>query len=44
MADEKKKGKHREQESIKHGKGKKGELSDKDLDKASGGCCTGQHF
>ena len=33
----KKKGKHHEQESIKPGKSRKDELSEKDLDKASGG-------
>ena len=37
MAIIKKKGKHHEQETIKPGKGKKDELSEKDLEKASGG-------
>ena len=37
MSVEKKKGKHHEQETIKPGKGRKDELSEKDLDKASGG-------
>lgn len=37
MVEDKKKGKHHEQEAVKHGKGRKDELSDKDLDKASGG-------
>lgn len=37
MVNEKKKGKHHEQETIKPGKNRKEELSEKDLDKASGG-------
>ena len=37
MSDEKKKGKHHEKETMKPGKSRKDELSDKDLDKASGG-------
>ena len=37
MSDGKKKGKHHEQETVKPGKSKKDELSEKDLDKASGG-------
>ena len=37
MSDQKKKGKHHEQETIKPGKSRKDELSEKDLDKASGG-------
>ena len=37
MAIIKKKGKHHEQETIKPGKSRKDELSEKDLEKASGG-------
>jgi len=37
MADKKKHGKHHNQETIKPGKAKKDELSEKDLDQASGG-------
>ena len=37
MSDEKKKGKHHGQETVKQGKPRKDELSEKDLDKASGG-------
>ena len=37
MAGSKHKRKHHDQETIKPGKGRKDELSEKDLDKASGG-------
>ena len=37
MANQKKKGKHTEHQTIKPGKSKKDEISDKDLDKVSGG-------
>jgi hypothetical protein len=40
MADKKKQGKHHDQETIKPGKAKKDEISDKDLEKASGGGFT----
>ena len=41
MADEKRKGKHHEQQTIKPVKGRKDELSEKDLDKAAGAGGTG---
>lgn len=37
MPVEKKKGKHNEKETVKPGKSRKDELSEKELDKASGG-------
>jgi hypothetical protein len=37
MADSKHKGKHQKHETVKPGKGRKDELTDKDLDQASGG-------
>ena len=40
MSKDKKKGKHHDQETIKPGKGRKDELSEKDLDQATGGSGT----